>query len=134
MNIDNLSEKVKSGMDKIFSSSKKAFKKTESTVRKLSDTSVLKVEIKQYESKKKDCIQNLGLLAFNKFEKDENASLSASEAKVKSILESIKEIEKQIKTREQKLEEIANSEEETQDEEADEETQDEETQDEEVLD
>ncbi len=103
MDKNELKEKLKAGLDKLVASSKKAFQKTETAVRKLSDQSVIRIEIRQFESKKKDEILNLGQLAFEKFTADNTSSLSAADENVQKITASIKEIEKEIQTRQEKL-------------------------------
>lgn len=103
MDKNELKEKLKAGMDKVVASSKKAFQKTETAVRKLSDQSVIRIEIRQFESKKKDEIRSLGQLALEKFTADNTASLSATDENVVKITDSIKEIEKEIQTRQEKL-------------------------------
>lgn len=103
MDKNEFKEKLKAGMDKVVASSKKAFQKTETAVRKLSDQSVIRIEIRQFESKKKDEIRNLGQLALEKFIGDSSAVLSASDENVVKITDAIKEIEKEIQTRQEKL-------------------------------
>ncbi len=103
MDKNEIKEKLKAGMDKVVASSKKAFQKTETAVRKLSDQSVIRIEIRQFESKQKDEIRSLGQLAFEKFSADPNESLSASDAEVSKIISAIKEIEKEIQLRQEKL-------------------------------
>ena len=103
MDKNEIKEKLKAGMDKVVASSKKAFQKTETAVRKLSDQSVIRIEIRQFESKKKDEIRNLGQLAFEKFINDNTSVLSASDENVVKITNAIKEIEKEIQTRQEKL-------------------------------
>lgn len=103
MDKNELKEKLRAGMDKVVASSKKAFQKTETAVRKLSDQSVIRIEIRQFESKKKDEIKKLGELAFEKFTGDTSATLSASDEKVTEILAAIKEMDLEIQTRQEKL-------------------------------
>lgn len=103
MDKNEFKEKLKAGMDKVVASSKKAFQKTETAVRKLSDQSVIRIEIRQFESKKKDEIRKLGQLAFEKFITDNTASLSATDEDVVKIIGAIKEIEKEIQSRQEKL-------------------------------
>ncbi len=103
MDKNEFKEKLKAGMDKVVASSKKAFQKTETAVRKLSDQSVIRIEIRQFESKKKDEIRNLGQLALEKFTGDSTAVLSASDENVVKITDAIKGIEKEIQTRQEKL-------------------------------
>ncbi len=103
MDKNEFKEKLKAGMDKVVASSKKAFQKTETAVRKLSDQSVIRIEIRQFESKKKDEIRKLGQLAFEKFITDNTATLSATDEDVVKITGAIKEIEKEIQSRQEKL-------------------------------
>ncbi len=103
MDKNDFKEKFKAGMDKVVASSKKAFAKTESAVRKLSDQSVIRIEISQFESKKKDEIKKLGQLALDKFINDDTAKLSASEEEVVKIIETVKNYNKEIQTRQEKL-------------------------------
>ncbi len=103
MDKNEFKEKLKAGMDKVVASSKKAFQKTETAVRKLSDQSVIRIEIRQFESKKKDEIRKLGQLAFEKFITDNTATLSATDEDIVKITGAIKEIEKEIQSRQEKL-------------------------------
>lgn len=103
MDKNEFKEKLKAGMDKVVASSKKAFQKTETAVRKLSDQSVIRIEIRQFESKKKDEIRKLGQLAFEKFITDNTSTLSAADEDVVKITGAIKEIEKEIQSRQEKL-------------------------------
>ncbi len=103
MDKDELKEKFKAGMDKVVASSKKAFAKTETAVRKISDQSVIRIEIRQFESKKKDEIRKLGQLALDKFINDDSANLSASEEDVVKILETVKNCNSEIQSRQEKL-------------------------------
>lgn len=103
MDTNEIKEKLKAGMDKVVASSKKAFQKTETAVRKLSDQSVIRIEIRQFDSKKKDEIRALGQLAFEKFSAEPNAALSAADAEFSKITSAIKEIEKEIQLRQEKL-------------------------------
>lgn len=106
MDKKDFKEKFKAGMDKVVASSKKAFAKTESAVRKLSDQSVIRIEISQFESKKKDEIKKLGQLALDKFINDDTAKLSASEEEVVKIIENVKNYNKEIQTRQEKLKDL----------------------------
>lgn len=103
MDKNEFKEKLKAGMDKVVASSKKAFQKTETAVRKLSDQSVIRIEIRQFESKKKDEIRKLGQLAFEKFITDNTSTLSAADEDIVKITGAIKEIEKEIQSRQEKL-------------------------------
>lgn len=103
MDKDELKEKFKAGMDKVVASSKKAFAKTETAVRKISDQSVIRIEIRQFESKKKDEIRKLGQLALDKFINDASANLAASEEDVVKILETVKNCNSEIQSRQEKL-------------------------------
>lgn len=103
MDKDELKEKFKAGMDKVVASSKKAFAKTETAVRKISDQSVIRIEIRQFESKKKDEIRKLGQLALDKFINDNSAALSASEEDVVKIIETVKNCNSEIQSRQEKL-------------------------------
>lgn len=103
MDKSELKEKIKSGMDKVVASSKKAFQKTESAVQKFSEQSVIRIEIKQYESKRKEELRKLGQLALDKFINDDTAVVSASEEAVVAIIEAVKGFDKEISDRKQKL-------------------------------
>ena len=103
MDKNELKEKLKSGMDKVVASSKKAFQKTETAVRKLSDQSVIRIEIKQFESKRKDELKKLGQYALYKFTADSAATITSSEETVVSIMEAVKNFDKEIQTRQEKL-------------------------------
>lgn len=112
MNFDEVKEKVKEGAGKIFSSSKKALGKAGNAVQEFSDKSVIKIEKRQFESKKAEQIAKLGQLAFDKFKDNDSAVLSASEEAVVAIREEISNIEKEIEKRDELLKSSAKNKEE----------------------
>lgn len=103
MNKEELKEKFKTGLDKVVESSKVAFSKAGTAVQKFSEDSVTHIEIKQYESKKGDQFKKLGELAFEKFQNDDAAVMSASEEAVVAIINQIKEYDEEIAKRREML-------------------------------
>ena len=103
MDKNELKEKLRFGMDKVVASSKKAFQKTETVVRKFSDQSVIRIEIKQFGSKRKEELRKLGLYAFEKFNADSSAVVSATEDKVLECMDAIRNYDKEIESRQEKL-------------------------------
>ena len=99
MDSNELKEKFKKGLDKVFNKSKRALGKAGNAVQNFSDKSVIKIEKHQFESKKQEQICKLGQLAFEKFNNNDTAVLSASEESVVAIFEEIKKIDDEIAKR-----------------------------------
>lgn len=103
MNSTDVKDKLKNGFGKFFNSSKKALGKAGSAVQDFSDKSVIKIEIRQLEQKKKDQIEKLGQLAWEKFQNDDTAMLSASEEPVVAIRQEIERLNQEISKRSESL-------------------------------
>ena len=102
MDKEEFKTKFKEGMDKVVSSSKKALGKAGMAVQGFSDKSVTLIEKKQLESKRDGEVKKLGALAAKCFLSGET-SFSADGEEVSSILEEIKRIDSEIKSREESL-------------------------------
>ena len=105
MDKEEVKEKVKTGLDSFVEKSKKLFGKAGNAVQKFSDDSVTRIEIKQFESKKKAEIKKLGQMALERFLADSNSTLSAGEDAVKTILENVKSFDAEIESRKSQLSE-----------------------------
>lgn len=95
----SLKEKLKTG----FSVSKKALKEAGVAVQDLSDKSVIALEIKQFESKRKKAIAALGTLAADQFISKKAASVSAKDEEVDILVKEITKCNKEIAKREKLL-------------------------------
>ena len=102
MDKEEFKTKFKEGMDKVVSSSKKAFGKAGKAVQGFSDRSVILIEKKQLESKREAELKKLGALSADRFLRGETSLVSDDEA-VAPILEEIKRLDSEIKTREESL-------------------------------
>ena len=67
MEMEEAKEKAKDVMDKVVVSSKDAFSKAGNAIQKFGDKSVLKIEIMQLKSKRKNAVSKLGVYAEKKF-------------------------------------------------------------------
>ena len=63
MEMEEAKEKAKDVMDKVVVSSKDAFSKAGNAIQKFGDKSVLKIEIMQLKSKRKNAVSKLGVYA-----------------------------------------------------------------------
>lgn len=95
-------EKLKDMMGKGATASKNAFEKAGSAVQDFSDKSVLKIEIKQLESKRNQDYTKLGTFAANAFLSGAD-SVSVSTDEVKEIIEDIKSIDAEIEKKQEAL-------------------------------
>ena len=93
----------KEALDKAGKASKEAFDKAGKAVSKFGDESILKIEIQQFRSQIKKSKVSLGELAYKAFIEENAESLLSSDENVLKVLESIKNAQKEIKDREEKL-------------------------------
>lgn len=103
MTKDEFKSKFKDGFEKFVKGSKKAFGKAGNAVQDFSDKSVIRIEKKQFESKRKDQYEKLGKLVFDAFSADAKSKVSVSDDGVPSIMEEIKRLSEEIKSREDAL-------------------------------
>lgn len=103
MDKEEIREKLKTSMDKVLESSKKALGKAGNAVQDFSDKSVIRIEKHQFEVKKDEQIKKLGTLTYEKFINDDTASLSAGEETVIAIIEEIRRLNAEIAQRDEKL-------------------------------
>lgn len=95
---------ITSALDKGWNASKNALGKAGNAVQDFSDKSVVAIEKKQFENKRKKEVTELGELVYTKFNK-KAMSISPKEADVANLLSSIKNCEKEISKREKMLKE-----------------------------
>ena len=103
MEMEEAKEKAKDVMDKVVVSSKDAFSKAGNAIQKFSDKSVLKIEIMQLKSKRKNAVSKLGVYAEKKFYAENAESISRSEDEVSKLLDEIKNLDSQINERTEQL-------------------------------
>lgn len=103
MTKDEFKSKFKDGFERFVKGSKKAFGKAGNAVQDFSDKSVIRIEKKQFESKRKDQYEKLGELVFGAFSADPKAKVSVSDDGVPSIMEEIKRLSEEIRKREDVL-------------------------------
>lgn len=96
-------EKVKDGAGKVAKTTKDAFDKAGSAVQKFSDKNVLKLEIKRLQKKKEVVYHDLGKDVAVLFLVTKRKSVSCESDVVKGYLQSILDIEKEIKEKEEEL-------------------------------
>lgn len=103
MEKEEFKEKVKGGFDKFVLNTKKAFGKAGNAVQDFSDKSVIRIEKKQFESKRATQYEKLGEYVANIFISGEKNSVSSDEEFVVSALSEIKKFNEEIKNREESL-------------------------------
>lgn len=96
-------EWVKGFFGKSASVSKNVAKKAGSAIQDFSDKSVVKIEIKQFESKKKAKYSELGKYVAESFTTGEKKTLKNTDETVSKILEEIQNYEKEIQKRQNAL-------------------------------
>lgn len=100
MEMNEAKEKAKDVVDKVVVTSKDALLKAGSTVQKWSDIGVVKLEIVQLKSKRKNLVSRLGQYAEKCFLVDQAESVLISDPEVKFILQEIKDVDALIENRE----------------------------------
>lgn len=98
-------DKVKGAVDKGVEVSKDAFTKAGSAVQDFGDKSVLRIEIKQLESKIEKSMISLGNKAFESLSADPSVAISLENAEISEIVTQIKSYQKDIEQREAELNE-----------------------------
>lgn len=77
-----------------------------SKVQELGDKSVLKIEIRNYESQIAKCKQNIGEIVFKAFSIDKDRNVSAKNQEVAALVSKIENMLQEIETRKLKLADI----------------------------
>lgn len=103
MDKEGFKEKLNEGVDKVVSSAKKAIGKAGVAMQDFSDKSVIRIEKRQFESKREAEYIKLGELVAERFSADANAAVSASEEAVVAIMTEINHCTEEIKKRENAL-------------------------------
>lgn len=107
MDKEGFKEKLNFGVDKVVSSAKKAIGKAGVAMQDFSDKSVIRIEKRQFESKRETAYIKLGSFVAERFSADENAAVSASEEAVAAIMVEIQHCTEEIKKRDDALAEKA---------------------------
>ena len=103
MEKEEFKEKMKGGFDKFVLSTKKAFGKAGSAVQDFSDKSVIRIEKKQFESKRDAQYEKLGAYVAGIFLAGERTTVSKDEETVAAALAEIIKFNEEIKNREESL-------------------------------
>lgn len=96
-------ESVKKFFGKSAQASKNAAVKAGTAIQNFSDKSVVKIEIKQFENKKKNCYSELGKYVADSFMVQEKKTLKSTDEEVKKILAEINKCDEEIKKRQNAL-------------------------------
>lgn len=97
MDTNETKEKVKGTVDKIFDASKRALGKAGKAVQDFSDKSVIKIEIRQIESKIKAKKTEIGELVYDSI--ISNNEINTQNEKIQSLIKEITELNKDIEER-----------------------------------
>ena len=97
---------VKGGLEKGYAASKKGLAKASVAIQKFSDKSVVAVEKKQLESKRKKSYARLGEIAAKKLSAKNASPISASDEDVAALLKEIAGFNKEIAKCEKQLKEF----------------------------
>ena len=97
---------VKGGLEKGYAASKKGLAKAGVAIQKFSDKSVVAVEKKQFESKRKKSYARLGEIAAKKLSAKNASPISASDEDVAALLKEIAGFNKEIAKCENQLKEF----------------------------
>lgn len=100
---------VKGGLEKGYAASKKGLAKAGVALQKFSDKSVVAVEKKQAESKRKKAYTKLGEVVAKKLSAKTAEPLSASDEEVSALLKEISALNKEISKYEKQLKEFEGS-------------------------
>ena len=103
MTKDEFKAKFKDGLDKFVNSSKKAFGKAGNAVQDFSDKSVIRIEKKQYESKRDALYEKLGKMVSDSLIENPSVEIDFKSDEIVSIIENIKNFSAEIKSREELL-------------------------------
>ena len=103
MTKEEFKAKFMDGFDKFVKSSKKAFGKAGSAVQDFSDKSVIRIEKKQYESKRDGLYEKLGKIVADSLIENPSAAIDFSSQEIVSIIEDVKKYTDEIKNREDLL-------------------------------
>ena len=96
---DGLNDSINYGIN----ASKQFINKAKETASELEETSLLKIELRKLNNRKKDLINELGIKAYEAFLVNERKSLTQSSSGVKEIINELIEIEKSIVEKESEL-------------------------------
>ncbi len=99
MTKEEFKDKFRDGLDKFLKSSKEAFGKAGSAVQDFSDKSVIRIEKKQFESKRNGRYEELGRMIAEKLIEDPKAKVDTEGAEVVRIIEDVKKLNAEIRQR-----------------------------------
>ncbi len=100
---EKLQEGLNDGLKYGIETSKQFLKNTKEVAQELEETSVIKLDIRKLNSRKKDLINELGIKAYEAFIVNERKSLTHTSSGVKEILVELFETDKQIAEKEEEL-------------------------------
>ncbi|MBQ9630316.1 MAG: hypothetical protein IJR49_01875 [Treponema sp.] len=98
-------EASKNVLDKVMEVSKDALNRAGSAVQDFSDKSVVRIEKKQFESKRQDFVAKLGEVARKKLMANPSQSVNIDDSEVSNLINEIKKCDEEITKREQILQE-----------------------------
>ena len=98
-------EASKNALDKVMEVSKDALNRAGSAVQDFSDKSVVRIEKKQFESKRQDFVAKLGEVARQKLMANPSQSVNTDDSEVSNLINEIKKCDEEITKREQILQE-----------------------------
>ena len=98
-------EASKNVLDKVMEVSKDALNRAGSAVQDFSDRSVVRIEKKQFESKRQDFVAKLGEVARKKLMSNPSQSVNIDDNEVSNLINEIKKCDEEITKREQILQE-----------------------------
>jgi|GEM_PF-5092587 len=100
---EKLQDGLNDGLAYGIETSKQLLKKAKETATELEETGLLKIDLKQLNSRKKELISELGIKAYEAFLVNERKSLTQSSSGVKEILNELVDVDKDIAEKEEEL-------------------------------
>ncbi len=96
---DGLNDSLAYGIE----TSKQFLKKAKDAAAEIEETSIIKIDIRRLNTRKKDLINELGIKAYEAFLVNERKSLTQASSGVKEILNELVEVDKNIAFKEEEL-------------------------------
>jgi antitoxin component HigA of HigAB toxin-antitoxin module len=100
---EKLQDGLNEGLNYSIETSKKLLEKAKETAAEVEEVSILKIDLRRFNTKKKELISELGIKAYEAFLINERKSLTLSSSGVNQIVEELREIEKKIVDKEEEL-------------------------------
>ena len=91
------------GLSYSLETSKQLLKKAKETAVELEEIGVLKIDLRRFNTRKKELINELGIKGYEAFIINGRKSLTESSVGVRQILEELKEVDKKISEKEDEL-------------------------------